>query len=258
MLLDVNVLEVMAVDTPDPTFDPLANMVTCPVCGREQPRSSMVPGPLVREATVERIHRDQPEWDPESWICQDDLHQYRMEYVRSMLDDKGGLSTAEREVIESLEVQDLLAENVNEQQDEKLTVGDRVADWISEFAGSWTFIGLAMLFLASWITINTVQLIGTPFDPYPFILLNLVLSSLAAFQAPIILMSQNRQEKKDRLQSEQDYQTNLKSELEVRHVQEKLDYLLGHQWQQLLELQELQAELIDELGPRSGNTSDEK
>lgn len=218
----------------------------------------MVPGPLVRESTIERIQRDHPEWDPESWICQDDLHRFRMEFIRSVLDDEEGLSAAEREVLESLDTKDLLAENLNEEQDERLTIGDKLADNVSEFAGSWTFIGLATLFLAGWIIFNTVQLLRAPFDPYPFILLNLVLSSLAAFQAPVILMSQNRQEKKDRLRSELDYQTNLKAELEVRQIQEKLDYLLGHQWQQLLELQELQAELIDELGSVSGNQSDEK
>lgn len=248
----------MAIDTPLRTFGPLADTVTCPVCGREQPRSRMVPGPLVRESTIERIQRDHPEWDPESWICQDDLHRFRMEFIRSVLDDEEGLSAAEREVLESLDTKDLLAENLNEEQDERLTIGDKLADNVSEFAGSWTFIGLATLFLAGWIIFNTVQLLRAPFDPYPFILLNLVLSSLAAFQAPVILMSQNRQEKKDRLRSELDYQTNLKAELEVRQIQEKLDYLLGHQWQQLLELQELQAELIDELGSVSGNQSDEK
>ena len=257
MLLYVDIRAVMAVDTATPTFDPLADTVTCPVCGRDQPRSTMVPGPLVRESTIERIHQDYPDWNPESWLCQEDLHRFRMDYIRSVLDDEDGLSPTEDEVLESLDSQDLLAENVNEEHDEKLTLGDRLADRISEFAGSWTFIGLAMLVLASWITFNTVQLIGAPFDPYPFILLNLVLSSLAAFQAPIILMSQNRQEQKDRLQSEQDYQTDLKSELEVRQIQEKLDYLLGHQWQQLLKLQELQAELIDELGPQSENSTDE-
>ncbi|MEJ2066841.1 MAG: DUF1003 domain-containing protein, partial [Deltaproteobacteria bacterium] len=90
-------------------------------------------------------------------------------------------------------------------------------------------------------------LILKPFDPYPFILLNLVLSCLAAIQAPIIMMSQNRQEDKDRLQSQHDYLVNLKAELEIRHLHDKVDHLINNQWQRLLEIQEIQTELMEGL-----------
>ena len=113
--------------------------------------------------------------------------------------------------------------------------------------GSWRFISIFMAVLFIWIFINTIVLIHKPFDPYPFILLNLILSCIAAIQAPIIMMSQNRQEAKDRLRSEHDYRVNLKAELEIRHPHEKMDHLLMTQWQRLLEIQEVQTELMEEL-----------
>ena len=104
-------------------------------------------------------------------------------------------------------------------------------------------------FILIWVLINTLVLILRPFDPYPFILLNLFLSCLAALQAPIIMMSQNRQEARDRLHSENDYRVNLKAELEIRQLHEKLDHLLQHQWERLMEIQQIQIELMNELTP---------
>ena len=101
-----------------------------------------------------------------------------------------------------------------------------------------------------WIAINSIALIWRPFDPYPFILLNLMLSLLAAIQAPIIMMSQNRQEDRDRLRAENDYQVNLKAEIEVRAISEKLDQLIHHQWMRLIEIQQIQMEMIQDLGDR--------
>ena len=121
-----------------------------------------------------------------------------------------------------------------------------------DFGGSWIFISLFGAFILIWIVINTVLLMVRPFDPYPFILLNLMLSCLAAVQAPIIMMSQNRQEARDRLRSESDYRVNLKAELEIRHLHEKLDHLLQHQWQRLIEIQQIQIELMNEIVPGRG------
>jgi uncharacterized membrane protein len=123
---------------------------------------------------------------------------------------------------------------------------------VASFGGSWTFIVVFALVLAAWISINGAALLARPFDPYPFILLNLILSCLAAIQAPIIMMSQNRMEAKDRLRSENDYQVNLKAELEIRHLNEKLDVLLKHQWQKLLEIQQIQMDFMKELMRRNG------
>ena len=102
-----------------------------------------------------------------------------------------------------------------------------------------------------WIVTNSIALLWRPFDPYPFILLNLVLSCLAAVKAPVIMMSQNRQEDKDRLRAEHDYRVNLKAELEIRHLNEKIDHLIIHQWERLLKIQQIQMELMEELVPKN-------
>jgi uncharacterized membrane protein len=115
-----------------------------------------------------------------------------------------------------------VSRNANVEQDELLTFGERIADRVATFGGSWTFIILSMFTLSIWMLIN-IKLLSRPFDPYPFILLNLVLSTMAAVQAPVIMMSQNRQASKDRLKSDLDYQVNLKAELEVAQLHHKMD-----------------------------------
>jgi uncharacterized membrane protein len=220
----------------------------CQICGTPQSRSELIPAALVRLPLVERIRSGFPSWSQDGFICHDDLNRFRGDYVQSLLEDeRGELSSLERSVIESLARHETLAENVDAQFQKKLSLGERLADRIADFGGSWTFIGLFAGFLLVWIAINTILLIVRPFDPYPFILLNLMLSCLAAVQAPIILMSQNRQEAHDRLRSENDYRVNLKAELEIRHLHEKLDHLLQHQWERLVEIQQIQLELMNEL-----------
>ena len=147
----------------------------------------------------------------------------------------------------SLEEEELLSRNINKEFESSLTLGERLADRLADFGGSWTFISIFMTVLIIWMAINTWILLTRPFDPYPYILLNLVLSCLAAIQAPVILMSQNRQESRDRLQSDHDYQINVKAEIEIRKLHEKLDHLLMHQWQRLMEIQQLQVDLMDEI-----------
>jgi len=126
-------------------------------------------------------------------------------------------------------VQSLASKNVNEEIEERLTFGERVADKIAEFGGSWPFIIIFFLFLAGWMLVNTIQLWFRPFDDFPFIFLNLMLSCLAAVQAPVIMMSQNRSQKKDRLQAELDYQVNLKSELMIQQLHVKFDELRANE-----------------------------
>ncbi|HRX54164.1 MAG TPA: DUF1003 domain-containing protein, partial [Verrucomicrobiales bacterium] len=127
------------------------------------------------------------------------------------------------------------------------TFGERVADQIARFGGSWHFILSFGAFLLLWLLANTLLWTLHPPDPYPFILLNLILSCIAALQAPVIMMSQNRQEARDRKRAEQDYQINLKAELEIRHLHEKVDHLLHDQSQRLLEIQQIQTELLRQL-----------
>mgnify|MGYP000243774881 CR=1 FL=1 len=136
------------------------------------------------------------------------------------------LSAGEKKVIDSIAENTAMSENVNQTFHEGLTFGQLVADKIAVFGGSWGFIGLFIAFIASWIMMNTLWLVGeTVFDPYPFILLNLGLSSLAAFQAPIIMMSQNRQASKDRLKQKSNFEINLKLELELMRLHDKFDSL---------------------------------
>jgi uncharacterized membrane protein len=174
----------------------------------------------------------------------------RTQHVRELLQiEHGELTAAESEVVQSLAGDELLARNLESEFEREATPGERLADRVAAVGGSWAFVlGFAVV-VAAWVAVNGIAR-ERGFDPYPFILLNLVLSCLAAIQAPIIMMSQNRQEAKDRLRGEHDYRVNLKAELEVRHVIAKLDQLISHQWQRLLEIQELQLEAIDDLLPK--------
>lgn len=153
-------------------------------------------------------------------------------------------------MISSMQRHELITKNIETEFDQNWTVGEKLADKIASFGGSWTFLICFGIFLVLWILLNTVVLLVHPVDPYPFILLNLVLSCLAAIQAPIIMMSQNRQEAKDRLRSQHDYQINLKAELEIRHLHEKMDHLLSHQWERLAQIQEIQLDLLTEMNKR--------
>lgn len=213
-----------------------------------------MPLDLVHGPVAELIRKKHADLPAAGFICFDDLNKFRTEYIEDVLEqEKGELSTLEAEVVTSFREHELLSENINAEFDQQLTVGDWVADRVAEFGGSWKFIILFGVVMVFWILLNALLLATRPFDPYPFILLNLVLSCLAAIQAPVIMMSQNRQESKDRLRAEHDYRINLKAELEIRHLNAKLDLLLTHQWQQLLEIQRVQAELIqDTMRKRNG------
>lgn len=162
--------------------------------------------------------------------------------------EKGELTGLEQEVLASIRDYEVLARNVDAEFEEEWTFGERLADKIATFGGSWAFLMSFGGFIALWIGMNVFVLVRRPPDPYPFILLNLVLSCLASIQAPIIMMSQNRQEAKDRVRSQHDYQVNLKAELEIRHLHDKIDHLLTHQWDRLARIQEIQLDLLAEIG----------
>ena len=222
--------------------------LTCTICGKSKARSMMMPAALVRSAVAEQIRAAHPDWKPEGYICLSDLNLFRMDYIQNLLEsEKGELTALDHEVLESLERHETLASNVDAEFEKDLTLGERMADRLASFGGSWTFLILFGLVLLAWIALNSIVLIKRPFDPYPFILLNLVLSCLAAIQAPVIMMSQNRQEAKDRLRSQYDYRVNLKAELEIRHLHDKIDHLLSHQWERLVEIQQIQIDLLSEL-----------
>ena len=227
---------------------------TCGICGKSFDARGVVSGGVVRQAISDLIARECPGWSSDAFICRADLARFRGQYVDELLkSEKGELTALEQEVLQSLRDHEVLTTNIDAEFEQEWTFGERMADRIASFGGSWAFLICFGGFLALWIVMNSLVLLWRPVDPFPFILLNLVLSCLAAIQAPVIMMSQNRQEAKDRLRSQHDYQVNLKAELEIRHLHEKVDHLLSHQWERLVQIQEVQIELLSELGRgRSG------
>ena len=163
--------------------------------------------------------------------------------------DFSALPERERRVVHNLGGRLPISQNTNQEFEKTLTVGQRLADKVAAFAGSWTFIIIFGAILFAWVLLNSVILIGPgeSFDPYPYILLNLFLSMLASIQAPIILMSQSRQAIRDRLDASHDYEVNLKSELEILSLHEKLDELRESKWKKLILMQQEQIELLTQL-----------
>ena len=169
------------------------------------------------------------------------------------------LNDFEKRVLKKFVAKQVIARDPKVVYDER-TVGEKIADRVAKFGGSWTFILIFFGILMAWVILNSYVLINykDAFDPYPYILLNLFLSMLAALQAPVIMMSQNRQAAKDRLDAQHDYEVNLKAELEVRLLIAKLDQLRHHQWQRLLEIQGIQTGLMEEILSQRENESNDR
>jgi uncharacterized membrane protein len=222
--------------------------LVCQVCKKPKPPHSGMIAELIRPSLLEFIKKKLPDLDSKGFICFDDLGEFRKDYIKEVLEDEiGELSALDQEVIESLEQHEILSSDISKQFERKLTFGERLSDHIAEFGGSWKFLISFGAVLFIWIAINGVILATHAFDPFPFILLNLILSCLAAVQAPVIMMSQNRAEARDRLRAENDYKVNLKAELEIRHLHEKIDHLLRRQYNRLFEIQQIQIELLEEI-----------
>jgi uncharacterized membrane protein len=220
----------------------------CQICKKEKKLSELMPGISVSNSIVELIANKGYQWDPEGFICMDDLNNFRSEFVHNILsEEKGTLSEFEKEVFDSIIEGDILSKDVDASYETKASWGERLSDKIAQFGGSWPFIILFFLFIVIWMGINIIILSNRSFDPYPFILLNLVLSCIAAIQAPVIMMSQNRQEAKDRVRSMHDYQVNLKAEVEIRRLHDKMDHLLKQQGMRMLEIQQIQLDLMEEI-----------
>ena len=222
--------------------------VVCQICGLAKKDSEVWPGELLQEGLKQAIKKRFPGWDSRGYICLADLNRFRREYLEDLLQEDAGQVTAlQQQTVSAIQQHELLSRNLNVAFEKDLTFWERLSDKVANFGGSWGFIiGFAAV-ICLWILVNSVVLLVRPFDPYPFIFLNLILSGLAGFQAPIILMSQNRQDSKDRLRSEFDYRVNLKAELEVRALNEKMDLMLRQQWRRLLEIQRLQFQVMEEL-----------
>jgi uncharacterized membrane protein len=164
------------------------------------------------------------------------------------------LPEPERKVMKHIADKTNISRNINDEFSENLTLGQKIADKVASFGGSWTFILIFITVLVAWVVLNSVILIrgGKPFDPFPYILLNLFLSMIAAIQAPVIMMSQNRHAQKDRLDANHDYEVNLKSELEILSLHEKVDELRARQWDELVRMQQEQIKLLQRLLEEKG------
>lgn len=181
------------------------------------PISEKVSAKTIRHSILNLIQKDNPEFSHESYLSISELNYYREKTISDYLvKEIGELSELEKTVLSAVADNKTLTDKIESEEQLFLSTGQRIADKVASFGGSWKFIISFGVFIFIWISGNIFWLFNKGFDPYPFILLNLILSCLAALQAPVIMMSQNRQEEKDRERSKKDYMINLKSELEIR------------------------------------------
>ena len=212
------------------------------------PEGEAMIGSEIRAGILSLICQENPGFGPEDHISLSELNFYRRLYLtRIMEEEKGQLDRIDNSVMIAIRDNSILSEKIQDEIEPELSFGEKISDHIASFGGSWTFIILFFSFILIWMLTNAYILLKQPFDPFPFILLNLILSCLAAIQAPIIMMSQNRQEAKDRIRSEHDYKIDLKAELEIKLLSEKIDHLLVHQNRKLLEIQEVQVDYMEDL-----------
>jgi len=215
---------------------------------KEFPVSEKVSATTIRHNILDLILKENPEFTHESLLSKGELNVYREKYISGyMANEIGELSELEKTVLTSLTGNTTLTDKLDGDELKNLTFGQRIADKVASFGGSWTFIISFGIFIFIWININVFWIVNKSFDPYPFILLNLILSCIAALQAPVIMMSQNRQEEKDRERAKKDYMINLKSELEIRTLHEKIDHFIMDQQQELLELQKDQIDMMNDI-----------
>ena len=215
--------------------------------GKEFPENEKISAKNIRQSLLHFINKTHPNFSKSCFLSIEEMNDYREKYISEFLNKKlGNLTEVEKQVIQSVSKNTMISTEVEEDEQE-ITFVQKLADKVAEFGGSWGFIIFFMTFLVAWILLNVFWLSHHGFDPYPFILLNLILSCIAAIQAPVIMMSQNRQEEKDRERSKKDYKINLKSELEIRELHEKIDHLIIHYQQDLLEIQKTQIDLLENI-----------
>jgi uncharacterized membrane protein len=222
--------------------------VNCSLCDSQVEGRTLASPQKLENRLLDLIRQDRPEWEAKRGICGNCLEQYRAKKFISYIEaEYQKMSDLEHAVVSKITRRDRVSRKVHAQIETEMTLGQRVADRVAQFGGSWPFIGLFGAILVGWMVVNTWVLASRPFDPYPFILLNLVLSTLAALQAPVIMMSQNRQAYKDRQHAQQDYEVNLMAEIEIRDLHDKLDSLRFKQWHELWHIQKRQIELLEHL-----------
>ena len=235
-------MKATAGDTPKKYF-------TSDLSGKDFPLNEKVKGKYIRESIMKTICRQHPDFSADKVLSLSELNHFRQQYIEGVLKDEAGrLSNLDKDVLDKIRNNEVISRDMEDGDDSSLTWKQKLADRVAAVGGSWRFITWFIIFMAIWMGINLIMAREQKaFDPYPFILLNLLLSTLAALQAPVIMMSQNRQEEKDRKRSKQDYMVNLKAELEIQLLHEKLDHLLLNQQQELLEIQQIQIEMMDDI-----------
>lgn len=215
------------------------------ISGKEFSHTELVKASVLRKSILEFIQEGNPNFTTHSKLSIEELNFYRQRYIsEKLIHEVGDLNDLKVQVLESIKKSELISSDTLNDTKTKDSFSEKIADKVADFGGSWTFILSFLGFLLLWIAANVILFANKGFDPYPFILLNLILSCVAALQAPIIMMSQNRQEVKDRDRAKNDYMINLKSELEIRILHEKIDHLIMHQQQELLEIQKVQTDLM--------------
>ena len=224
-------------------------LFTSDISGLEFDIKNKVSANSIRLPLLNLIKKDYPDFDGSKVLSDSELLIYREKYISNFLNDEAGeLGDLHKNIMQSIATDKSFVTKLQDDEgDDQRTFGQIVADKVAAFGGSWKFIILFFVFILFWIAGNVFILINKGFDPYPFILLNLILSCLAALQAPVIMMSQNRQEEKDRERAKKDYMINLKSELEIRMLDEKIDHLIMRQQQELIEMQKVQIEMMHDI-----------
>jgi uncharacterized membrane protein len=224
---------------------------------KEFPVSERVSAKTLRPSIFNNIQKENPQFSLDSYISLSEVKYYIKKALSDYLVSKiGELSDLEKTVLASVTDSNTLIDKLKIGDEQQPTIGERIADKVASFGGSWTFIISFGAFILVWIVINVYWFLNRGYDPYPFILLNLILSCLSALQAPVIMMSQNRTEDRDRTSAKNDYMINLKSELEIKNLNEKVDYFIDSLQQEYLELQKFHNNIIDALNRiemKSGN-----
>ncbi len=215
--------------------------------GKEFPVSERVPASVIRDELLKTLQQQNPRFGPDDHLSVAELDACKLRYISDhLMREVGDLGDMEQTVLDSIGKRSPITARPDDDEP-SATLGQRVADRVAAFGGSWKFIIFFSITIIAWIAGNVYILHNKGFDPYPFILLNLILSCLAALQAPVIMMSQNRQEEKDRQRAKSDYMVNLKSELEIRMLHEKIDHLIMRQQEDIIEIQRSQLEQMEKM-----------
>lgn len=215
-----------------------------------------VPGESIHAGIMQSILRDHPDFDESKNLSLSELNVYRERYVTDYLDrEVGELTDLEKKVVASMNSRSIVCSPIRGGNEPRPTIGVRLSDRMTRFGGSWAFVVVFGSLIVVWMAVNIFWLSNSALDPYPFVLLNLLLTYLSTLQAPLIMMSQNRQADKDRQRSKNDYMVDLKSEIDLRTLHEKLDHLMMSQLQRVIEIQRMQ---IDMLGDVQRQVSKEK